>query len=230
MMTACPSCVTHGNLPATRGRGDIWVSSCPTCGHELLEARALEVIEARSDRPLMLAVDPGHDLEHEAGRLAEAASLTAERYREQRRQRRATQRGWAILAAAVFVPLAFAVGFPETVARTAPAAARIYGIAGIEVNVVGFIIRNAASELQMDSGVPLLAVTGEVVNVADTPQQAPALRFILRDGSGGETYAWTLDGVGARKLDPGEATGFLTRVAAPPAHVREVEIRFADGG
>jgi hypothetical protein len=230
MITGCPSCATHDKLPAPRARGETWVSNCPTCGHELLEARALEVVEARSDRPLMLAVDPGHDLDYEAGRLAEAASLTAERHREQRRRRRATQRGWAILAAAFFVPLAFAMGFPETVARTAPAAARIYGLAGIEVNVVGFTIRNAASELQMDSGVPLLAVSGEVVNVADTPRQAPALRFTLRDGSGGETYAWTLDGVGARKLEPGEATGFLTRIAAPPAHVREVEIRFARGG
>lgn len=230
MITGCPSCATHDNLPASRARGDTWVSSCPTCGHELLEARALEVVEARADRPLMLALHPGHDLDHEAGRLAEAASQTAERHREQRRRRRATQRGWGILAAAFFVPLALAISFPETVARTAPAAARIYGLAGIEVNVVGFTIRNAASELQMDSGVPLLAVSGEVVNVAETPQQAPALRFTLRDASGGETYAWTLDGVGARKLEPGEATGFLTRIAAPPAHVREVEISFAHGG
>ena len=230
MITGCPSCATHDNLPVPRARGDTWMSSCPTCGHELLEARALEIVEARADRPLMLTVDRSHDLDHEAGRLAEAASLTAERHRDQRRRRRATQRGWALLATAFFVPLALAIGFPETVARTAPAAARIYGLAGIEVNVVGFTIRNAASELQMDSDMPLLAVSGEVVNVAETPQQAPALRFTLRDAAGGETYAWTLDGVGARKLEPGEATGFLTRIAAPPAHVREVEISFAHGG
>jgi hypothetical protein len=113
------------------------------------------------------------------------------------------------------------------VTRAAPAAARIYDLAGVEVNIFGFAIRDAASEVQMDSGTPLLAVRGEVVNIADSPLQVPTLRFVLRDGEGRETYAWTLDGVGARTLDPGEATSFLTRVAAPPAHVRDVEIRFA---
>ena len=76
---------------------------------------------------------------------------------------------------------------------------------------------------------PLLAVRGEVVNVADSPREVPTLSFVLRDGEGRETYAWTLDGVEARTLDPGEATSFLTRIAAPPAHVRVVEIRFARG-
>jgi hypothetical protein len=118
------------------------------------------------------------------------------------------------------VPLAGAAAFPESVVRAAPAAARIYSLAGMEVNAFGFTIRDAASELQMESGAPLLAVRGEVVNVTDTALPVPALRFVLRDRSGSETYAWTLDGVGTRTVEPGEATSFLTRVAAPPAHVR----------
>ncbi len=81
----------------------------------------------------------------------------------------------------------------------------------------------------LESGAPLLAVSGEVVNVTDMALPVPALRFVLRDGSGNETYAWTLDGVGTRTVEPGEATSFLTRVAAPPAHVEDVEIRFARG-
>jgi hypothetical protein len=137
------------------------------------------------------------------------------------------RRGWSILALVCLVPLAGAAAFPESVVRAAPAAARLYSLAGIEVNAFGFTIRDAASELQMEAGAPLLAVSGEVVNVTDTALPVPALRFVLRDASGSESYAWTIDGVGTRTVEPGEATSFLTRVAAPPAQAHDVEIRFA---
>lgn len=231
MITGCPSCATHDGLPARR-TGDTWMSSCPTCGHELLETKAIEIFDEAPERPLMLtaaAAAAGADVDDEARRLAEAARLTAERYREKRASRRAKRRGWTILALACLVPLAGAAAFPESVVRAAPAAARLYSLAGMEVNAFGFTIRDAASELRMESGSALLAVRGEVVNVTDTARPVPALRFVLRDTSGEETYAWTLDGVGTRTVEPGEATSFLTRVAAPPAHVQNVEIRFARG-
>ena len=229
MITGCPSCATRDTLPARHAGGDTWVSSCSACGHHWLEANAVEVVDVRAKNSLTILGDHEPDLDQEARRLAEAARRVTERHREHRRRRLATLRGWAMLATAFFVPLAGTVAFPEDVTRAAPAAARIYSLAGIEVNVFGFTIRDAASELQIESGAPLLAVRGEVVNIADTAQKVPALRFVLRDGSGKETYAWSMDGVGSRKLEPGEATSFLTRVAAPPAHVQEVEIRFARG-
>lgn len=232
MITGCPSCATHDHLPAGRA-GGTWMGACPTCGHELLEARAVEIFDDRAERPLMLAIDRGADLDGdldgEARRLAHAARLNAERHREQRASRRATRRGWSMLALVCLVPLAGAAAFPESVVRAAPAAARIYSLAGMEVNAFGFIIRGAASELQMEAGAPLLAVSGEVVNVTDTARPVPALSFVLRDKSGKETYAWTMDAVGTRSVEPDQATSFLTRVAAPPAQARDVEIRFARG-
>jgi hypothetical protein len=233
MITGCPSCATHDHLPARR-TGDSWVGACPTCGHELLETNAIEIFDERPRRQLMLTaesdLDLVADLDGVARRLAETARLTAARHRELRASRRATRRGWSILALVCLVPLAGAAAFPESVVRMAPAAARIYSLAGMEVNAFGFIISNAASELQMESGSALLAVRGEVVNVTDRALPVPALRFALRDKAGGESYAWTLDGVRTRTVEPGEATSFLTRVAAPPAQVEDVEIRFARGG
>jgi hypothetical protein len=234
MITGCPSCATHDALPATRRAdtwvGDTWMGACPTCGHELLETKAIEIFDEAPKRSLMLTAEPGADLDDEARRLAETARLSAERHRELRASRRAMRRGWSILALACVLPLVGAAAFPESVVRAAPAAARIYSLAGMEVNAFGFIIRDAASELQMESGSALLAVRGEVVNVTDTALPVPALGFVLRDKSGSETYTWTLDGAGTRTVEPGEATSFLTRVAAPPAHVEDVEIRFAHGG
>jgi hypothetical protein len=214
-------------LPARHADGDTWVRHCSACGHEWLEANAVEIVDGRSKGTNVVPVDFALDLDREARRLAEAARLASERHLADRRRRRASLRGWAILATACAVPLTGAIAFPESVTRAAPAAARIYSLAGIEVNAFGFVVRDAMSELQMQSGQPLLAVRGEVVNISDSPRTVPALRFVLRDGKGRETHAWTLDGVGSRSLEAGEATSFLTRIQAPPPSVRVVEISFA---
>jgi hypothetical protein len=227
MITSCPSCATRDPLPARHAGGDTWARHCSACGHDWLEANAVEIFDGRTRGTNLVPVDLAHDLDREARRLAEAARLVSERHLAGRRRRRASLRGWAILATACAVPLAGAVAFPESVTRAAPAAARIYSLAGIEVNAFGFVVRDAQSELQMRSGALLLAVRGEVVNISNSAHKVPALRFVLRDGKGTETYAWTLDGVGSRSLEAGEATGFLTRVAAPPPHIRDVEISFA---
>ena len=227
MIAGCPSCATRDPLPARHADGDTWVRHCSACGHEWLEANAVEIVDRRAKGTDVVPLDFALDLDREARRLAEAARLASERHLADRRRRRASLRGWAILATACAVPLAGAIAFPESVTRAAPAAARIYSLAGIDVNVFGFVIREAASELQMQSGSPLLAVRGEVVNISNSARIVPALRFVLRDGKGEETYAWTLDGVASRSLEAGEATSFLTRVAAPPPHIRDVEISFA---
>ncbi|HUE47159.1 MAG TPA: FxLYD domain-containing protein [Aestuariivirgaceae bacterium] len=200
---------------------------CSACGQGWLEANAVEIVDGAPKSTNLVPADLSHDLDREARRLAEAARQAGERHRERRRRRLASLRGWAILATACVVPLAGVIAFPESVTRAAPAAARIYSLAGIDVNVFGFVVREAASELQMQSGLPLLAVRGEVVNISDSPRTVPALRFVLRDGKGKETYAWTLDGVGSRSLEAGEATSFLTRIQAPPPSVQDVEISFA---
>lgn len=187
----------------------------------------MEIVDGRAKGTDVVPADLAHDLDRDARRLAEAARLARERHLADRRRRRASLRGWAILATACAVPLALAVAFPDSVTRAAPAAVRLYGLAGIEVNAFGFVVRDATSELQLRSGSPLLAVRGQVVNISKSARKVPALRFVLRDGKGKETYAWTLDGVGSRSLEAGEATSFLTRVTAPPPHIRDVEISFA---
>ena len=233
MIAVCPSCATRHTPPAGRAVGDAWVSRCSACGYSWLEANAIEVAEARCETAVAtrfappMVIDHGPDIDAEARRLAEAARLAAARHHERRRERHAALRGWAVLALAVALPLAGAIAYPESVSRAAPAAARLYSLAGMEVNVAGFLIRDAASEYQIVSGAPLLTVRGEIVNVASRPREAPTLRFVLRDALGGAAHAWTLKAVGANKVKPGQATSFFTRIAAPPGHLREVEIRFA---
>jgi hypoxanthine phosphoribosyltransferase len=141
---------------------------------------------------------PRRDLDREVRRLAEVARLAAERHRAQRRRRRATLARLGDPGACLHSAAGRRARLPRKRDPRRPGRRAHLHLAGIEVNVFGFTIRDAASEVQMDSGSPLLAVRGEVVNVADSPRQVPTLRFVLRDGEGRETYAWTLDGVGAR--------------------------------
>jgi hypothetical protein len=74
---------------------------------------------------------------------------------------------------------------------------------------------------QFVSGTPLLTVRGEIVNVASWPQKGAHAALCAARRARGEAYAWTLNGVGARQVGPGEATSFLTRVAAPPGISRK---------
>jgi hypothetical protein len=200
-----------------------------TGSDHLAMANALQIIDVPTEAAVMRVLDHRHDIDAEAQRLAQAARLTAARHAARRRARLATLRGWAILFAVCAVPLAGAMAYPESVIRAAPAAAHLYSLAGVEVNVAGFMIRDATSELQIVSGTSLLAVSGEIVNTGKWPRKPPSLRFSLRDARGEQTHAWSLDGVGSGKLEPGEATSFVTRVPAPPVPVGEVEIRFARG-
>jgi predicted Zn finger-like uncharacterized protein len=223
MLVACPSCQAQYDIADSQAPADGSVIACSACGHSWLEGRALAVIE---DAPYPFRTE-AFDAEGEAERIAAAAREVAARAAERRRRRRAALKGWAMLAAAVALPVGVAVASPETVVRAAPIAARLYAKAGIEVNVRGFDIRGAKTQLMLVSDTRVLAVKGEVVNVAAKPRKVPSIRFVLHDAAGREVYAWTLAGVSARELAPGEATSFTSRLASPPALAQEVEIRFA---
>ena len=75
----------------------------------------------------------------------------------------------------------------------------------------------------------IIAIKGDVVNVSSRNRKIPWLRFGLKDGAKAEVYTWQLD-TAARPLNPGESTGFVTRIASPPETAGEVEIRFARAG
>ena len=104
---------------------------------------------------------------------------------------------------------------------------KLYDLAGIEVNVRGFEIRNIKQQHLIADGTRVFAVRGQVVNLSGGDSKAPALRFILRDANQREVYAWTLDGVATRSLKPDEATSFVTRIASPPETADDLQIRFA---
>jgi len=112
----------------------------------------------------------------------------------------------------------------------APATAAIYAGAGLPVNPRGLKIADVrATVTQKGEGQGELLVTGEITNLRDRETILPRLRLALRGPDGREFYAWIARGPKAR-LAAHERAPFRARLAAPPAGVREVLVKFAEPG
>lgn len=225
MIVSCPSCATRYDLPESRFAGEGTLIRCAACGHSWMEGRAVEVIDIPAR--LVPAVAPaGAEPEREIRRLVEASREAQLEFAARRRKRSQRLRRWAIFAACLMTPFAAAAASPETAVKLAPASIRLYEALGMDVNIYGLTLRRIETRHMMVDGTRVLAIKGEIVNVAGGERKIPWLLFRLAGGDGSEVYRWTLDS-GARPLKPGEATNFVTRVASPPEQASSILIRFA---
>jgi len=102
---------------------------------------------------------------------------------------------------------------------------------GQPVNLRGIEFRNVSYERQTENGLPVLAVRGEVVNIADEVRVLPPLRVGLSDGGDPprELYHWTFT-LPEKELAPRQSADFVTRLSSPPANARDLEVRFVMQG
>jgi hypothetical protein len=139
-------------------------------------------------------------------------------------------------AAPALVVLAFMIAATTAIAarveivRVAPATAALYAQFGMPVNLIGLTIDGVHATIveQPDDRRELL-VTGEVVNPREAEMPAPKLRLTLRGEDQRELYVWTAREPKSR-LGPHERVAFRARLAAPPAGVRDVLVKFAAPG
>ncbi len=150
----------------------------------------------------------------------------------------ASRRSWrargSVVTASTFVGLVVAattvIAARAAIVSIAPAAAAIYAGMGMPVNLRGLSIAHIRATItQQAEGQGELLVTGEIKNLRDSETAGPNLRLTLRNEDGREVYAWTVRGpkssLGARERVP-----FRARLAAPPAGVRDVLVKFAEPG
>lgn len=172
--------------------------------------------EATPVSRVSVAADIGNRFRREVRR---AASM--------RRGRLLIAAGWALLAIFVVSTLGSGYAWRHEIAAWWPATAKVYAAAGEEINLRGLEFRNVAYERQTEEGLPVLAITGEVVNITDKRVALPRLRVGLRDQNQTELYHWTF-ALEEAALPPNEAVTFITRLSSPPPESRDIEIRFAD--
>jgi hypothetical protein len=123
-----------------------------------------------------------------------------------------------------------AIAARSAIVSIAPPTARVFALAGLPVNLRGLSIADVrVTTTQQPDGSGELLVTGEITNLRDREMAVPNLRLALRGEDGGELYVWTTQGpkpaVKARERIP-----FRARLAAPPAGVREVLVKFVAPG
>jgi Protein of unknown function (DUF3426) len=123
-----------------------------------------------------------------------------------------------------------AIAARAAIVSIAPATAAIYARVGIPVNLRELSVGDVrvTTNQQPDSSGELL-VTGEIANLQDRETAAPNLRLALRNEDGRELYVWTARAPKSR-LGAHERVTFRARLAAPPAGVRDVLVKFAAPG
>ncbi len=118
-----------------------------------------------------------------------------------------------------------------------PVATRVYDFLDIRVRAPagygldvpkGTIRARRASE----NGVPILVISGEIVNNSAKPMQVGRMRITLLDedaGNANELRSWVFT-PGSRTLGPSKRMGFQTSISNPPRGARAVRIKFITGG
>jgi hypothetical protein len=123
-----------------------------------------------------------------------------------------------------------AIAARATVVSIAPATAALYAGLGLQVNLGGLSIAKVrVTAEQQTEGPGELLITGEIENLRDTKTSVPNLRLALRGEDGREIYFWTAKGP-KTSLNARERVPFRARLAAPPAGVRDVLVKFAAPG
>jgi predicted Zn finger-like uncharacterized protein len=137
--------------------------------------------------------------------------------------------GWAVLIMMVVGIGWSAVQYRQFIANVWPESASVYAALGMPVNVRGMALTNISYKQDIEDGLPVLSVTGKVVNISNHELPVPMLRAVLTDDSKREVYRWTFS-AGLPTLQAGAEGEFSTRLSSPPPEARNLNITFAEAG
>jgi predicted Zn finger-like uncharacterized protein len=129
------------------------------------------------------------------------------------------------LTAVLAAIFAVAIGSRTSIVRAVPDLASLYAMVGLPVNLRGLEFHGVTTSGEMQDGITVLVIEGEVVNVTRQPVELPRLRLAILDPQQRELYSWT-SMLPRSILADGERIAFRSRLASPPAEGREVLVRF----
>lgn len=132
---------------------------------------------------------------------------------------------WAAMAAVVAVVVVGAIAFRGRVVSLWPQSSGAYAGLGLPVNSLGLVIEQVKAEPTFQGGRPVLAITGQIRNVADHAADAPALRIDLLNRAGKPVSAKL-----ARPIDPripaGALRHFAISIVDPPSTAHDLQVAF----
>lgn len=131
----------------------------------------------------------------------------------------------ALAAAALFAVLSIGIISREATVRAVPELASLYAAIGFPVNLRGLEFQNIRTRQEVQDGVTVLAIEGEVENIVSRAVELPRVRLSVLGDNGAEIYSWTAL-LPRSILYPHERVPFKSRLASPPAAGREIMVRF----
>lgn len=238
MILTCPSCDTRYSVDGSKFPATGRMVRCAKCGHSWHqqgepppqpEIAADPVIAAEQPQPVetQAEADP-FTVNTNTARVP--LSYPAETPRAPLGPRLAVVAGWAGLIAVVLLIVVAAVRYRQDIAVIWPQSAGVYSSLGLHVNATGIDFRDVDYRRENEDGQVVLAVSGNIVNVAKRELPVPqTVRVTLSDASKRELYHWTFK-PNATVLKPCQSVPFTTRLSSPPAAARNLEVRFAKDG
>lgn len=175
-----------------------------------------ELAEIKSP-PLAPGAEPG---------MRKRARATPPRPRAKSRHGHSPMAALALILAATIVLGLIA---RQSIVRAAPETASLFAAAGFPVNLRGLEFRNVTVVSEMQDGVAVLAVSGEVESVAAGAIELPRVRLSVIGEGGNEIYAWTAL-LPRSIIYPRERVQFKSRLASPPPAGKELMVRFLTRG
>jgi predicted Zn finger-like uncharacterized protein len=169
--------------------------------------------------PLPEAANPEIDADD-----VESYAARRERMKARRKNARRSSRWTAIVLVLFSINVAL-IGARSEVVRYLPQTASLFAAIGLPVNLRHLKFENVKISKELQDGVSILIVQGEIVSTASKPVTVPRLRFAARNATGQEVYSWTA--LPSRSiLGPSEKLDFHSRLASPPADATDVMVRF----
>lgn len=156
---------------------------------------------------------------------AEARRLARQKAVARPPRKRGFRPGWGTAALALSVVVAAILAFRVELVRAMPQTASLFATLGMPVNLRGIAFEDVKVQKDLTEGVPVLIVSGTIVNTSKVRIEIPRLRFAFRNAAGAEVYDWTALPQKSW-LVPGEAQRFVSRLASPPVGGHDITVRF----
>jgi predicted Zn finger-like uncharacterized protein len=131
----------------------------------------------------------------------------------------------AIVFVAAIAAMVAIIGPRESIVRLMPDLAGGYAAIGLPVNLRVLEFRGVKTIQEMQDGIPVLVIEGEVVNITKHPVEVPRVRIAVLGAGKQELYAWTTL-LQRSVLADNEKVSFRSRLASPPPNGQEVLVRF----
>jgi predicted Zn finger-like uncharacterized protein len=221
MIVTCPDCKTRYKMNAALLESQGRRLKCKSCRATWFQTpRGQTVAEPAGEQPA------GFDIESEAERLLGAARQIDATRLDRAVDIRRKLLGWLSLTGCVGMFVISSVMFRHAIVKQFPATYELYALAGFKVNIRGLEFGNVVYDSRSVNGIPVLTVSGEILNVSGKVMTVPKIRFSLQDSALQEIYHWQI-AAKPKALAVDRRIKFATRLASPPTEAQHVQVRFA---